>query len=129
TPTPTESPTATPTATPSTDVYVTKTSNGSINAGDAAEFDIFTANVGAATATNVVMTDNLPVIDNPAGWSIDPSNTDAVSLAACTMAPLTGPGPQTLTCNYGAFAAGLGTTVRVTALTMPSDCPVIINQD
>src|SRR5207249_3744213 len=99
TPTATPTPTETPTPTP------TETSNGSINAGDAAEFDIFTANVGAATATNVVMTDNLPVIDNLAVWSIDPSKTDAVSLAACTMAPLTGPGPQTLTCNYGAFAA------------------------
>ena len=92
---------------------ITKTpDNGTINAGDDAEFTIVVSNDGAGVAKDVKLTDELPAQGT---WTIS-SNP-----GGCTIAG------RTLTCDFGDLAAGASRTVKVKTPTSNENCPTLEN--
>lgn len=103
------------------DVTVLKTAKpGSINAGQAATFDITVTNKSETVdATEVVLSDNLP---DGIHWTL--SGADAED---CSIKPDTGTVGQVLTCSFGLISAGGTRTVTVSGPTTQRDCGVISN--
>jgi uncharacterized repeat protein (TIGR01451 family) len=99
-------------------VSIVKTANpvGPVNAGTAIGFDITVSNTGAAAASNVVITDNLP-----AGGGLDWST----SSAGCSISGAVG--TEVLTCTFATLAAGASITVSVTSPTTAADCGIVNN--
>ena len=93
------------------DVEITKTGNGTINAGDDAVFTITVKNNDlTGTATDVTVTDTLPAgID----WSEDSADCSITA--------------GVLSCDFGDVAAGATETVTLTGTTDPADCGTIPN--
>ena len=89
---------------------------GPVSAGDEIGFDIVVSNTGDGTATNVVVTDDLPAGVN---WSIDPAVT------GCSIDGDVG--DQTLTCSRASLAAGASFTVHIEGVTDALDCGTISN--
>ena len=89
-----------------------------IQAGADATFTITLASTGDAAATNVAVSDNLPVGNTPSGlnWS---TTTTGCSVAAGT--------PQVLTCNFASIPAGEQREITVTTSTDTADCKVLDN--
>ncbi len=88
-----------------------------INAGDTATFTITVDNIGAGTATNVTVSDNLP---DGINW-----NTPA---AGCSIDPPSGTVGQVLTCNLGDIEPGDDPIViTVTGVTDAADCGELEN--
>ena len=97
------------------DIKVTKTPDGgSVNAGDPITWTIKVENIGAGTATGVVLTDNLPA-------GIDWSEAEA----DCSIAGAVG--SEVLTCNVGTLASGAFKTYTVTGTTDAADCGIVNN--
>ena len=97
------------------DIKVTKTPDGGkINAGDTATFSIKVENLGPGTATDVVLTDNLPAGQH---WTEDEAD--------CSISGADG--SQVLTCNVGTLAADASKTYSVSAVTDATDCGDINN--
>ena len=98
-----------------------------INAGDDAVYDIDLANVGAGTASGVVVTDVLPILDGGGTWTLD-----GTSGYDCSIADGTGPnaGHQVVTCDVGDLnPSPTPTTIaEVSATTTADDCGVLNNQ-
>ena len=100
------------------DITVTKTPDGgSVNAGSNAVFTIVVSNVGSAAATNVVLSDALPV-----GYTWTAGGADGASCSINTV-----PSPDVLTCTFATIAASASKTVTLTAPTSGQDCAVIPN--
>ena len=103
-------------------ITVTKSANppGPVNAGDTIGFDIMLANSPAATATNVVIHDTLPLGGGDLSWSLVPPFT------GCSIAPVSG--HQVLTCTLGNVAKGatIG-PIHVQSSTTSADCATISN--
>jgi len=96
------------------DIKVTKTPDGaSVNAGGLITWTIKVENIGAGTATGVVLTDTLPT-------GITWSNSDA----GCQ---LTSGSPQVLTCNVGTLATGASKTYTVSGTSSKANCGPIVN--
>ncbi len=90
------------------DVSITKTGNGTINAGDVAEFTLMVSNndqTGTATAVTVV--DELP---GTLSWTIDPAVTGCAIQSG------------TLTCELGDLGPGGEIEITVVATTTPTAC-------
>jgi uncharacterized repeat protein (TIGR01451 family) len=102
---------------------VTKSANpvGPVTAGDTIGFDITLANTPAASATNVVITDVLPLGGGDLSWSVVPS------FPGCSFS-VNGSGHQVLTCNLGTVAKGatIG-PIHVQTATTSADCATISN--
>ncbi len=100
------------------EIDIEKTANpvGPVSAGDEIGFDIVVRNIGDGTATNVVVTDELPAgID----WAIDPA------VAGCS---ISGPlDAEILSCTRATLAAAGSFTVHVEGLTEATDCGTIDN--
>ncbi|HEV8546054.1 MAG TPA: hypothetical protein VGQ64_07150 [Candidatus Limnocylindrales bacterium] len=97
------------------DIEVTKTPDGgSVNAGDPITWTIKVENIGAGTATGVVLSDNLPA-------GIDWSEAEA----DCSIAGAVG--SEVLTCNVGTLASGASKTYTVSGTTDAADCGVVNN--
>jgi uncharacterized repeat protein (TIGR01451 family) len=93
------------------DVSITKTGNGTINAGDDAEFTItVTNNDQTGTATGVTVSDTLP-----AGITWTEDHADC-SIAA-----------GVLSCDFGDLAPGASESVTLTGATVPADCGLVPN--
>ena len=93
------------------DVHVAKDAvEGTISAGDTAQFTITASNAGPGTAYGVTVTDVLP-----AGltWF---DNSDDCSIAS-----------GTLSCDFGDLAAGATASVTVSAVTSAANCKVLDN--
>ncbi|MFL5725157.1 MAG: isopeptide-forming domain-containing fimbrial protein [Chloroflexota bacterium] len=100
------------------DVTVAKTPDaGSVQAGQSTSFTILVSNAGQGSASNVTLTDNLPV-----GYTWSLGGADA---ASCSIN--TAPNPDVLSCNFGTLAAGATRTITLTTLTSGSNCAVIPN--
>ena len=102
-------------------VSLSKTASpaGPVSAGDQIGFTITVANAaGAAAATNVVVTDNLPT---RAGldWSIDPAVTGCAITGAL--------GAEVLSCTFPTLAAGASTAIHVKSPTTSASCTTIQN--
>jgi len=105
-------------------VSIVKTADpaGPVSAGSDIGFDITVSNTGAAEATNVVITDNLPAgATGVTGGDLDWST----SSAGCV---ISGPvGTEVLTCTFATLAAGASITVSVTSSTTAADCGTVDN--
>jgi uncharacterized repeat protein (TIGR01451 family) len=105
-------------------VSIVKTANpvGPVNAGSNIGFDITVSNTGAADATNVTITDPLPVgAGNDLLWSLSPA------FSGCSITPLA-TRPQTLNCTLGTVAAGGSVgPIHVTSGTTAADCATVSN--
>ena len=96
------------------DVGITKTGNGTINAGDQATFTLtVTNNDQTATATNVQVDDGDVTAPD---WSIEPA------VSGCT---IDGDG---LSCSLGDLAAGQSVSITLVKTTSPADCGTIPNE-
>lgn len=104
------------------DVKVTKTPDGDdVNAGDGASFSITVENLGPGTATNVSLSDPLPVGQT---WALGTVTGDTTGVSC----QVTGdPGDQTLSCTDASMASGDAFTVTVTTTVDSSDCGTIDN--
>jgi uncharacterized repeat protein (TIGR01451 family) len=91
------------------DITVSKTGNGTITAGDVAQFTIVITNLGPGTATGVGLTDDLP----GAGWSIDTQSGTACSVDG------TG---ENLTCSGITLAKDATYSVVIRKTTSNLDC-------
>ncbi|MGB0119785.1 MAG: DUF11 domain-containing protein, partial [Solirubrobacterales bacterium] len=90
---------------------VLKSGNGTIDAGDKAEFTIQVTNAGPGVAKVVTLNDPLP--NNVSGaWSIDAQPAGAPCQITGT----------TLNCQFGDLAAGASVTVTVSAATTNQKC-------
>ena len=97
------------------DISVLKTPDaGSVNAGSNAVFSITLTNNGPGSATNVMLTDNLP--NGSLDWSI------SVQPGGCS---ITGAlGSEVLSCSFGTLTQGATRTVEVTSPTTSASCGV-----
>src|SRR4029078_712033 len=103
-------------------VNVVKTPNdGQVNARDGASFSIVVANAGPGTATNVTLSDPLPV---GLTWIFGSVTGDVAGLT-CSVSP--GPGAQTLSCTHTSMTAGQSFTVTVTTTTTSAQCAAYPN--
>ena len=92
---------------------VTKSaSNGTIQAGETAEFEITVSNDGAGAATNVTVTDALPT-----GPGISWSVSQQPAQGSCSI-----DGSQVLSCSLGDLAAGASVTIKVSSPTSTDNC-------
>ncbi len=89
---------------------------GTISAGDTAEFSITVSNGGPGTANGVTLSDPLPSGVSGA-WTIDTQPAgNPCSITA-----------GTLNCNFGNLAAGASVTVKVKAPTNFENCSTLVN--
>lgn len=104
-------------------VSILKTANpvGPVNAGDNIGFDITITNSGVETATDVVITDNLPPgSGSDLNWSLSPS------FAGCSISGAIG--SQVLTCTFASLAAGASIgPIHITSDTTAADCAQVTN--
>src|SRR5207245_1237484 len=108
-------------------IKVTKTADAaSVSAGSPIGFTVTVSNIGAGTATGVVLTDGLPGgnAGTPVTWSIDTTtgNPSAFALSGA-------PGSQSLTLAGQPISmpAGASLSVHVTAPTDASSCGATYN--
>ncbi len=97
------------------DVGVTKTGNGTITAGDTAEFTIVISAAGTGDAANVTLSDQLA-----SGFSLASAvrTSDSADLSgSCTLSAT-----QLLECNFGTLANGDSITVVVSGTSVLDDC-------
>ncbi len=96
---------------------ISKTGNGSINAGENVAFDVTVSNAGPGTAKAVTLADPLPG-PTAGNWSVSGADSgDCVS-------PIAG---NTLDCSFGDLAAGQSRTVTVSAATDYENCTTYDN--
>jgi uncharacterized repeat protein (TIGR01451 family) len=103
------------------DLWVEKFPTGersTINAGDEIRFTIVVHNDGEGTATDVTLTDELPL---GIAWAMDPV------VDGCELIEGATPGSQVLTCELGDMEAGTSIDIEVFGETAPTDCGVIPN--
>ncbi|HJQ42973.1 MAG TPA: hypothetical protein VJ831_07810, partial [Jatrophihabitantaceae bacterium] len=102
-------------------VDISKSANpaGPISAGDTIGFDITFSASAAHTATDVVITDELPA-GADLNWSLVPP------IAGCV---INGPvGTQVLTCDIGTVPKGaIAGPIHLESATTPADCGVVVN--
>jgi uncharacterized protein DUF11/prealbumin domain-containing protein len=96
---------------------------GPVNAGDNIGFDITVSNTGAADATNVQITDNLPASDGSTTGTLDWSMNPAVS--GCTINGAAG--SEVLSCTFATLASGASITIHLVSDTTAADCGVVSN--
>ena len=96
------------------DVVVSKEGNGTINAGEVAEFTIVITNNGPGEATGVSLNDDLP----GAGWAIDDQTGDACDVDA------TG---SVLTCSGITLGVEDEYEIVVSKTTTPANCGTLPN--
>ncbi|MGY2876747.1 putative repeat protein (TIGR01451 family)/LPXTG-motif cell wall-anchored protein [Marmoricola sp. URHA0025 HA25] len=102
------------------------TPHSTINAGENAVYDINLANIGAGTASGVVVTDVLPILAGGGTWSLDGTSGYDCSIAAGTGGNA---GHQVVTCDVGDLDPAASVQIaEVTATTTADDCGVINNQ-
>ena len=93
------------------DIHVQKDAvEGTISAGDTAQFTITVSNAGPGTAYGVNLSDTLP---GGLTWF---ENSDACSISA-----------GVLSCSFGTLAMGASASVTVSAVTTPANCSVLEN--
>ena len=102
---------------PATTLSVTKTPDGAtIAPGDTATFSITVRNAGAATATNVVVSDPLPAGATLA-WTTGSANCAITGSGAA----------QALFCTVASLAAGASFSATVSAVTSLGNCAALSN--
>jgi uncharacterized repeat protein (TIGR01451 family) len=97
------------------DVRVLKTpDDGQANAGDNISFTMNVKNIGNTTATNVMLTDNLP--NSSLNWSITTQPAgDPCSITGAA-------GSQVLSCNFGSLAVDAEREVTISSPTTSASC-------
>jgi uncharacterized repeat protein (TIGR01451 family) len=101
-------------------------SSATINAGDDATFDIKVQNLGAGTATGVVVTDPLPVLASGATWTLTTPSNNPYNCAIG--ADPNRAGAQLVTCTIGTLNPTSWVTIAtVSATTDAPDCGTISN--
>ena len=100
-------------------VSIVKTANpvGPVSAGSTIGFDITVSNTGAASASNVTISDPLPT---GGVWSLDPAFTGCTITGAA--------GAQVLNCSFSSLASGgmIG-PIHISSPTTADDCGVVTN--
>jgi uncharacterized repeat protein (TIGR01451 family) len=105
------------------DVNVVKVANpaGPVSAGDEVGFDITVSNDGDGTATDVVLTDDLPAgVD----WALGAISGDTEGVD-CDLSGAVG--SETLECTDDSMGAGASFSVHVSGTTDATDCGTIEN--
>jgi len=101
------------------------TPHATITAGDDVVYDIDLANVGAGSASGVVVTDVLPILAGGGTWTLDPTAGYDCSIAAGTGANIN---HQVVTCTVGQLDPSAKTQIaEVSAPTTAADCGPINN--
>src|SRR5205823_9167082 len=94
------------------DVRVTKTGNGTINAGETATFTITVTNDGPGTAFGVTAHDTLP----SGTWTLGGANAGDCSITA-----------GVLNCSFGTLTSGASRTITLSRATTAADCGTLPN--
>ena len=99
---------------------ISKTGNGTVNAGSPINFTITVNSGGPGTATGVALNDPLPG-GSGVSWGI-------TSQPAGNPCSITGSAPsQTLSCNFGDLASGASRAVTIESATTTASCGVYNN--
>src|SRR5205814_7884093 len=93
-------------------VRVTKTGNGTINAGETATFSITVTNDGPGTAFGVTAHDTLP----SGTWTLGGANAADCSITA-----------GVLNCSFGTLTSGATRTITLSRATTAADCGTLPN--
>ncbi|MGA7436480.1 MAG: hypothetical protein WBW44_12805, partial [Solirubrobacterales bacterium] len=93
------------------DLKILKTGNGTINAGEDAEFTIEVSNDGPGVAKEVTLSDTLPTGVSGAWSIVEQPDGNPCSITA-----------GTLNCNFGDMDGDSSVTVKVKAATSSSEC-------
>jgi uncharacterized repeat protein (TIGR01451 family)/fimbrial isopeptide formation D2 family protein len=95
--------------------------NGTVSAGDLAEYTITVTNEGPGTAKDVHLDENVP---DGLSWSID--SVTGADPASCASSVSTDQ-PQSITCDFGSLDEGESVTIHLSATTAAADCGTLHN--
>jgi uncharacterized repeat protein (TIGR01451 family) len=100
------------------DLEVTKVAvDGTISAGDVAQFTILVKNWGPGTALNVHVEDDLPA---GVTWTISPA------VVGCSID--TAPAPDVLSCDFASLASGASVEISIQGDTVAANCGTLHNE-